>query len=71
MFHRAALACAVASLCALCACSSCSAPPAPIVVDPHVVTNDQCAVLELHLDSGVTETICLTAKQLQKAIDSQ
>lgn len=51
-------------------CAGCATPPppAPVAADPHVVTNDQCAVLELQLDSGVTKTICLTAAQLEKVL---
>ena len=53
-------------------CTGCAAPsPPPAVVSTHVVTQTQCAVLELQLDSGVTKTICLTADQLEKAMENQ
>ena len=53
-------------------CAGCAAPPGqcpPVLVSPHLVTNDQCAVLELALDGGITKTVCLTASQLEKVID--
>jgi hypothetical protein len=50
-------------------CSGCAAPtPPPVVVDPHIVTNDQCAVLELRLDGGVVKNICLTASQIERVV---
>ncbi len=71
MFRRAAFACVVASLCAVCACSSRTpaGPPVPAAVDPHVVTNDHCTVIELRLDGGVVKNVCLTADQIEKVIE--
>lgn len=51
-------------------CSGCSASSGPpVAVNPIVVTNGQCAVFELEDDAGVTRAMCLTAKQLRRAIE--
>jgi hypothetical protein len=52
-------------------CSGCATSPPPVVVETHVVTPTQCAVLELRLANGVTKTICLTADQLQRAMEQE
>jgi hypothetical protein len=53
-------------------CAGCAAPAPPVTASSVVVvTPDQCAVLELRLDGGITKTICLTSEQLQKAMTDQ
>ena len=66
---RAAAAGVALAVCIGAGCSGCSAPALPTVVSVHTVTNDQCAVIELVLDSGVTKDVCLTASQIEKVID--
>lgn len=40
--------------------------PCPICLSTNVVTPDKCAVVQLVLDAGVIETVCVTSTQLAR-----